>query len=277
MSSKCSQSLLCLLQERNEGRISLICQYQTKNPSQCQRRVSQFGHHRQLWKRKMLLATHSCELLCNNDDALLSHEQQRKCHVHSSFSDHCWRKYCYRQIPFTVLGTPTNDAVLAIDPSGSYVICLGGYLPQLQEVGDDHPSMSSISTNFVLDQQSLALRFYGVPSPSKLQTNQISSSTNICDYYSAPLLLTVPISYGINHDNNPFSQQDRNNLIDWELDIVAPPPALTPTRVWVSTDGCIGLVVARLWHHEGWIGVSSSNLRKDCLIYLIFPFLNSFA
>ena len=36
-----------------------------------------------------------------------------------------WRSYCKRSIPFTQLGTPHSEAVLAMDRKGSFVLCLG--------------------------------------------------------------------------------------------------------------------------------------------------------
>ena len=36
-----------------------------------------------------------------------------------------WRSYCKRSIPFTQLGTPRSEAVLAMDRKGSFVLCLG--------------------------------------------------------------------------------------------------------------------------------------------------------
>jgi len=37
-----------------------------------------------------------------------------------------WRMYCRRSIPFTQLGTPHSEAVLAMDRNGSFVLSLGG-------------------------------------------------------------------------------------------------------------------------------------------------------
>ena len=36
-----------------------------------------------------------------------------------------WRSFAVRSIPFTQLGSPPSDAVLALDRQGSFVLCLG--------------------------------------------------------------------------------------------------------------------------------------------------------
>jgi hypothetical protein len=54
-----------------------------------------------------------------------------------------WRSFASRSIPFTHLGTPSSDAVLALERSGSYVLSLGG------KDSNDGVSLA------------LALRFYG--------------------------------------------------------------------------------------------------------------------
>lgn len=122
----------------------------------------------------------------------------------------------------------------------------------------------SSKNNNDCDQLSLVLRFYGIPSPSQLVTNQYKLANDNRDTYSAPLLLSIPISYQ-NNKKTMYNNHHEGSMIDWELDLVAPPPALIPTRIWISTDGRIGLAIARLWHHERWIGVST-------LIFLLsFP------
>jgi hypothetical protein len=54
-----------------------------------------------------------------------------------------WRPLAKRSIPFTQLGTPLSDAVLAVERTGSYVLSLGG---------------KDSNSNVPL---ALALRFYG--------------------------------------------------------------------------------------------------------------------
>lgn len=124
-----SHSIIHLLKEREEGRISLAHKQQTKH--QNERIISICNHHRERWKSKMILAGHhqmttniEKDSLHNDDSHQMNHNNPFK--NPNPFLDHNWRSYCHRRIPFTELGTPTNDALLAIDMSGSYMICLGG-------------------------------------------------------------------------------------------------------------------------------------------------------
>lgn len=41
-----------------------------------------------------------------------------------------WRNFARKTIPFTKLGTPVSDAVLALNRQGSHVLCLGSKRPQ---------------------------------------------------------------------------------------------------------------------------------------------------
>jgi hypothetical protein len=59
-----------------------------------------------------------------------------------------WRPFCLRRVRFTALRVPPTDAVLALDPTGSFIICLGGEIDQRLNNGQNR-------------EPSLALRFYG--------------------------------------------------------------------------------------------------------------------
>jgi hypothetical protein len=63
-----------------------------------------------------------------------------------------WRSFAGRSIPFTQLGTPPSEAVLAMDRQGEYVLCLG----------------SKDVRNAPL---ALALRFFGMYDDSLRETN----------------------------------------------------------------------------------------------------------
>lgn len=180
-----------------------------------------------------------------------------------------WRKYCHRRIPFTELGTPKHDAVLDLDPSGSYMICIGGKYIHSEHTDDlndsivnggfelnttryvynsklrDVVSITSCRGPFCRNHQmqlSVALRFYGVLSPS----SQYRIEKSIGQQESTRLL-TIPISYKEIIDSNTNNYHDEF--------VFAPPPALIPIRIWLSADCVVGVAAVRLWSHERWVGV----------------------
>lgn len=178
-----------------------------------------------------------------------------------------WRPYCYRRIPFTELGTPASDAILALDPSGSYMISVGGRSEFNPNHSDEmEERMRKEEQGKGMEVISLALRFYGLPL-SRVHRDSYQSREKLNSM--SPLLLTIPIAYQDNHaSQQPLNEYRYNNSgivgnsmsagfgPNWDIDLLAPPPALFPIRIWTSSDGILGAVLARLWHHEGWIGVS---------------------
>lgn len=79
-------------------------------------------------------------------------EDYKPVRVNNSKPRKGWRPYTQRIIPFTKLQTPSDAAILAIDRQGSYSLAL--------TVTDE--------TRLAANEPSMALSFYGLPSPSVL-------------------------------------------------------------------------------------------------------------
>jgi hypothetical protein len=187
-----------------------------------------------------------------------------------------WRKFCQRRIPFTDLGTPRGDAVLSLDPSGSYVICFGGRMQEADDneygsifVDNKNRANDAISDRGIYEA-SLSLRFYGLPSPN-------NQATTINCKRKSPLLLTIPIAYSNERNLRTDHVGEQELWPDWDVDLLAPPPALFPIRIWISSDGCLGVAITRLWIHEGWTGVCNAAERissKNLVSRLTLNFLS---
>lgn len=125
-----------------------------------------------------------------------------------------WRSFARRCIPFTKLGTPISDAVLALERSGSFVLSLGGKLE-----GRTVPL-------------SLALRFYGLPSPCGVE---VSESTAGRAPGVTPLLATVPLLYDTSINESP-----EETIFDFRRNVA---PATTPVKILISNDWSVGMAM----------------------------------
>jgi hypothetical protein len=252
-SSSISSSLPLLLLERESG--NGYCSFGTKSG------IRNKFHQTINWQRRMLVAssqlgketaTKSENIQCNNND------------------NDTWRKYCHRRIPFTLLNTPQSDAVLALDPTGSYIISVGDG----STVDDDNNNNS-----LVTEEPSLVVRLYGVTtnlSPSSTHAvindnnnynNSNSSQSLIRQLPSkviSPLVATVPIAY------KKRSHTTIEN--EWSIHRAPPSPALFPIRIWLSSDNCIGIVISRLWQHEGWTGVRTKKMLLPGIEFFFLSF-----
>ncbi|KAL3940877.1 MAG: hypothetical protein SGBAC_004672 [Bacillariaceae sp.] len=140
-----------------------------------------------------------------------------------------WRGFAKRCIPFTQLGTPVLDAVLAPERKGSFVLSLGGQHP-----GSEVPLL-------------LALRFYGIPSPSGMdrQKKIAGKAMGI-----TPLLQTVPLLY----NDIPTTESMEDSIFNFRRNIS---PASTPVSILVSNDWNIGMAMfqpSNVWREEGPVG-----------------------
>lgn len=126
-----------------------------------------------------------------------------------------WRPFAKRCIPFTKLGTPVVDAVLALERKGSYVLSLGAQHP-----GSEVPLL-------------LALRFYGVPSPSGMERRKKIAGKAMG---VTPLLQTVPLLY----NDIPSNETMEDSIFSFRRNIS---PASTPVYVLVSNEWNIGVAM----------------------------------
>lgn len=131
---------------------------------------------------------------------------------------HCrrqWRPFARRCIPFTKLGTPISDAVLALERRGSFVLSLGA-----KREGSNVPL-------------SLALRVYGVPSPCGIQTSErtVGRAPGV-----TPLLATVPLLY----DDLLVNESAEETIFNFRRNVS---PASTPVKVLISNDWNIGMAM----------------------------------
>mmetsp|Transcript_39704 Transcript_39704/g.95907 ORF Transcript_39704/g.95907 Transcript_39704/m.95907 type:complete len:627 (-) Transcript_39704:43-1923(-) len=140
-----------------------------------------------------------------------------------------WRAFAKRCIPFTQLGTPVVDAVLALERKGSFVLSLGAQRP-----GSEVPLL-------------LALRFYGVPSPSGIERQQKIAGKAMG---ITPLLQTVPLLY----NDIPTAESMEDSIFNFRRNIS---PASTPVSILVSNDWNIGAALfqpSNVWREEGPVG-----------------------
>jgi hypothetical protein len=136
--------------------------------------------------------------------------------VDANISRRQFRPYARRAIPFTRLGSPPSDAVLAMDRQASYVLCLG-------TKDDSHASPG------------LALRFFGIPSPSSFATLHRGQ---------APLLQCTPLLHGI---GDLAGEQDvgvvaEETFFNFNGNIS---PVSTPVTILISNDWNMGVAVVQ--------------------------------
>jgi hypothetical protein len=212
---------------------------------------------RKIWQRRMLLRRTSGDNNNSNNNNDDDNNQQQQQNIPM------WRKYCHRRIPFTQLKTPKTDAVLGLDSTGSYIICIGGKYQHTKNIDyydnddeNDEETHQQLGDDNEKNETTLALRLYGIQNPLLDYCNTYNKRTQ------SPLLLSIPIAYKSCEQRSNNSTNNNNNMFgggtggDWDMNLLlAPPPALFPIRIWISSDGCIGIIIVRLWYHEGWTGV----------------------
>ncbi|KAL3920727.1 MAG: hypothetical protein SGILL_003112 [Bacillariaceae sp.] len=126
-----------------------------------------------------------------------------------------FRNYAQRSIPFTALGTPHSEAVLAMDRQSSYVLCLGAK-------DETHASPG------------LALRFYGVPSPA-----------TIAKRGKAPMLQCIPLLHGIGDltgEQGPAGAVVEETIFNGHGNVS---PVSTPVTMLIAKDWNMGVALVR--------------------------------
>ena len=124
-----------------------------------------------------------------------------------------WRKYCVRHISFLEMRFPYFEAVLAIDPSGSYMLTM---CDKGRE--NDDTTEEKRPTAF--------LRIRGVPSPARLQTGH---KKNYCP--TSDTLLTIPVDFATEGVAGRFAFQRRilcSFVKDWRMALFLGPLSNTP-------------------------------------------------
>ena len=145
-----------------------------------------------------------------------------------------WRSFATnnQKIPFTQLGSPPSDAVLALERRGNYVLSLG------TTNNDSHTG--------------LALRFYGICSASsrKRQLQQLvarnnsginRSYLNRSNTFKAPLLQTTPLHYGMGEQNQRTEDSiSEDAILNLQRDFS---PSTTPVELLISKDWKVGVAL----------------------------------
>jgi hypothetical protein len=151
----------------------------------------EYGCHRASmwqWQSQMLTTT-------NSDDSTTTRN--------NSSSPSRWHSFAHRQIPFTALETPTSEAVLALDATGSYALSLSFMSNDNDDDNDSTAAAAANNDDFPpgrynhLHQEipSIALSFYGIPSrciPQKRAAGMARSGNHMI---VSPKLLTIPLEY----------------------------------------------------------------------------------
>lgn len=154
-----------------------------------------------------------------------------------------WRPYAVHSVPFSQLGTPMTDAILALDRTGSYMMSLGGGRAYSsidnQERGDQHYLPTQVC------HPVLALRFYGVPSPASLkkQANTEMTTAAVAPGVVSPLLHTIPLLFETSDSDENRNFTAPRSLLGSEGGVSA---ASTPVQIITSSDSVLG--VAFLHH-----------------------------
>eukprot|EP00977_Amphora_coffeiformis_P027258 scaffold34597_cov177-Amphora_coffeaeformis.AAC.26 len=119
-----------------------------------------------------------------------------------------WRPFAARRVSFLDLGTPYSEALLAIDPSGSYMLTVSDDVNEQQRQQEDE---NETPTAF------LSVR--GVPSPARLQTKLSGPPP------PSPRLLSIPLDFASQGVKGRFS---RRKIVfslcqDWRMGLVCWP------------------------------------------------------
>ena len=145
-----------------------------------------------------------------------------------------WKPSVHRSIPFRALETPPTDAVLALSRDASYTVALGGGACD---------ASSAAATAGKGKLPTLALRFYGVPSPARLlqqQQNQGMTCGGERGAPISPLFRTIPLLM-----DAVDSAENQNFTAPTALlgDSLGHAAANTPVRMLFSRDGRIGVAI----------------------------------
>ena len=145
-----------------------------------------------------------------------------------------WKPSVHRSIPFRALETPPTDAVLALSRDASYTVALGGGACS---------TSSAAATAGKGKLPTLALRFYGVPSPARLlqqQQNQGMTCGGERGAPISPLFRTIPLLM-----DAVDSAENQNFTAPTALlgDSLGHAAANTPVRMLFSRDGRIGVAI----------------------------------
>ena len=155
-----------------------------------------------------------------------------------------WRPFANRKIPFTRLGSPTTDAVLAIEQNGDYVLTLGTM------TNDDFTG--------------LALRFYGINSPASRTRRNHShwnsdTGNNTGNVLRAPLLQTTPLHYATRRPSSDFFA-DVEELFDTPSDFS---PSTTSMELIVSKDWKVGVALLHPTKTDGALQMDSQQENNN--------------
>uniref|UniRef100_A0A7S4EFZ9 Uncharacterized protein n=1 Tax=Pseudo-nitzschia australis TaxID=44445 RepID=A0A7S4EFZ9_9STRA len=139
-----------------------------------------------------------------------------------------WRAFAHTKIPFTQLGSPPSDAVLAMERNGDYLLSLGNM------DGDTHTG--------------LALRFYGIHSvASRTRLRPNDPNNGIGNSYvpnkasTAPLLQTTPLHNGMRElDQVPEDSIAEDEILNLQRDFS---PSTTPVELLISKDWKVGVAL----------------------------------
>ena len=161
-----------------------------------------------------------------------------------------WRPFAGRKIPFTRLGIPPSDAVLAVERNGDYILTLGNM--------DDTSS-------------GLAFRFYGINSVAstrrrqKLRESQDAIESNHIGVQRAPLIQTTPLHCETKRLLGATDSAVDYEILDQRRDVS---PATTPIELIVSKDWKVGVALLYPMKTDDTSQIESQGIRSSASMVL---------
>lgn len=157
-----------------------------------------------------------------------------------------WRAFAKQKIPFTRLGSPPSDAVLAMERNGDYVLTLG--------IMDDTCT-------------GLALRFHGIHSAASRKRLQPSNrhrdirSNYVNNVLRAPLLQTTPLYCGTRRLHRaPTDSVADGEILDHHRDVS---PSTTPVELIISKDWKVGVALLYPTITDGPLQMDSQDINNN--------------
>jgi len=186
------------------------------------------------WQRRVLTAKTTTQSTFSHDATAAAT---------SGRSTYSFRPYAAREISFTSLQTPGEDAVLGLERTGAYLLCLGGDGRGSGSFDDFSGSGDETNEDFV---PNLTVRLYGVPGPSvywgQRKGTILSAATPVP---RSPLLTTVPLVFGL--DRLLSSEGSSGYVVgDMADSLWCSYPATVPVQFWISSDWRVGVALVRV-------------------------------
>ena len=216
-----------LVQAREMGMLSRIVGKQKRRRMQSQPQshpqqqiLDDIWNHSGQWFKTLMLCRPPCTGRSTTTTAASSDSQQAGPRSRQRWE---WKPHIHRSIPFRALDTSPNYAVLALSRDASYVIALGGGACSGTSAAAGKGKLPI-----------LALRFYGVPSPARLN-GETTRKREI-----SPLFLTIPLLMDAAESAENRNLGAPSALLGESSGHAA---ANTPVRMLFTRDGCLGVAI----------------------------------